>query len=172
MNTHNSTKPLKDWFIANGGHFHKDVRLSHSDSLGLHLRASEYIPPGSGIASAPHSLALSYLNALVDFRYPVFREQRQRFKYEAIGFWYLALQYLDRKRSFWGPYLETLLSPEVAGKEGTQPMFWEREEDVRWLMGTDVWHTVSARKEVYWEYYNDGLAILKSAGMDVKPLTW
>jgi len=169
---HEKTKALEDWFVANGGHFRKDIQLSHSDSIGLHLRASKDIRPGSTTASAPHSLALSYLNALVDDRYPVFRKQRQRFKCEAIGFWYLAFQYLDRKRSFWGPYLESLLCPEDAANEGTQPMFWEREEDMRWLRGTDVWHTVSARKEVYWGYYNDGLTILDAAGMNVGSVTW
>lgn len=160
---------LDDWFRQNSGHLHDGIRIGHNNTKGLHFEATAPIQPGSTIASAPHSMTLSYLNALVDDTFPVFREQRRQFKVEAIGFFYLMVQYVNRARSFWKPYLDALPDPE---QDFSQPMFFKAVEDVAWLQGTDVWHTITARKEVYKKYYEDGMAVLKSAGMDVTPYTW
>ncbi|KAK3709717.1 hypothetical protein LTR37_010744 [Vermiconidia calcicola] len=114
-------------------------------------------------------MALSYLNALVDDAFPVFKQQRHRFKVEAIGFFYLMAQYINREQSFWKPYLDTLPSPD---QELTEALFFEHEEDVAWLEDTDVWRTVSARAEVYEKYHRDGIEVLQEAGIDTQPYTW
>lgn len=79
------------------------------------------------------------------------------------------IQYINRNNSFWKPYLDTLPTPE---DDLTQPLFFHTPDDRAWLEGTDVWHTVSARKEIYERYYQDGIAILANAGVDTQPYTW
>lgn len=160
---------LENWFRSNSGYLCEGIRILHDETSGVHYRAIAPIGPETTIASAPHSMTLSYLNALVDDAFPVFRQQRHQFKVEAIGFFYLMAQYINRERSFWQPYLDTLPDPQ---DDFSQPMCFEAAEDVAWLEGTDVWHTVTARKEVYKKYYQDGIAVLKRAGLDVQPYTW
>ena len=160
---------LEAWFRANNGYLHKGINVLHSETAGFHLCADSSIPSDTTIASAPHSMTLSYLNALVDDEFPVFRQQKQRFKVEAIGFFYLMTQYVNRDQSFWKPYLDVLPQPE---DDFSQPLFFESPEDITWLRGTDVWHTVTARQDVYKEYYHSGIAVLQEAGIDVAPYTW
>ena len=148
---------------------HDAIRISYDENAGVHYRTVAAIATSSTLASAPHSITLSYLNALVDDAFPVFRQQRHRFKVEAIGFFYLMTQYVNLEHSFWKPYLETIPGPQ---DEFTQPMFFEDTDDILWLEGTDVWYTITARKEVYKQYYQDGIAVLKEAGIDVQPYTW
>lgn len=166
------TTSLETWFRSQGGYLHPDIRIfqaSPNSSSGIHYLATSPILPGTTFAHAPHSLALSYLNALFDDTIAVFAQQRHRFKVEAMGFWYLMTQYVNLESSFWKPYLETIPAPD---SEFTQPLFFDDPEDVKWLEGTDVWHTALARKEVYEQYYNDGVEILREAGIDVVPYTW
>jgi hypothetical protein len=163
------TEALEAWLKKHGGYLHPEVRILHSSDAGVHMRASDFIPPATLLASVPHSLTLSYLNALVDDNFPVFRTQRQEFKVEAIGFFYLMAQYITRERSFWQPYLVSLPGP---ASELMQPFFFEDQEDVSWLEDTDVWHTITAKKEIYDKYYREGIAVLEEAGIDVAPYTW
>ena len=167
-----ATTSLESWFRSHGGYLHRNIRILQApsdSSSGIHYHATGPIPPGTTFAHAPHSLALSYLNALVDDTFPVFAQQRHRFKVEAIGFWYLMVQYVNLERSFWRPYLKTLPAPD---SEFTRPLFFEAPGDVAWLEVTDVWHTALARKKVYEQYYNDGIAVLREAGIDGQPYTW
>jgi hypothetical protein len=163
------TKALESWLRDNGGYLHPSVHILQDAKSGVHMRATNMIAPATIVAAAPHSLALSYLNALVDDGFPVFKQHRDRFKVEAIGFFYLMAQYINREQSFWKPYLDTLPGPEG---ELTQPLFFEHADDVAWVDGTDVWHTITARKGVYEKYYADGITILQKAGFDVEPYTW
>ena len=163
------TEALETWLRSHGAYIHPSIRIVSSKEAGIHARATAPIPPGTTIISMPHSLALSPLNALVDDSFPVFRKQKHRFKVEAIGFFYLMSQYINREESFWKPYLDALPSPE---SEMTQPLFFEELENVAWLQGTDVWFTNLSRVEVYEEYYHDGLEVLKDADIDVRPYTW
>jgi hypothetical protein len=98
-----STKPvsaLEDWLRSQpGGYLHQNVHIVDDSSAGVHWRASGPVEPGTKLATVPHSIALSYLNALADDEYPVFSQRRRDFKIEAIGFFYLALQYLNRSKS-------------------------------------------------------------------------
>lgn len=167
-----ATTSLESWFRSHGGYLHPNIRILQAppdSSPGIHYHATGQLPAGTTFARAPHSLALSYLNALVDDVFPIFAQQWQRFKVEAMGFWYLMVQYVSLERSFWKPYLATLPAP---GSEFTQPLFFDKPTDVEWLEGTDVWHTAIARKEVYEQYYGDGVAVLREAGVDVEPYTW
>ena len=169
MSSNSRTEALESWFRYNSGYLHESIRILHNDELGLHYHAVNPVDSGTMIASAPHSIALSYLNALVDEAYPVFTEQRHNFTVEAIGFFYLMAQYVDRENSFWKPYLDTLPTPE---NDFTQPLFFEAVEDVAWLEETNVWHTITARKQVHENYYKDGIAALHEAGVNVEPYTW
>ena len=117
----------------------------------------------------PHVLALSYLNGLADDASPVFTQSRDLFRIEAIGFFYLMVQCVNRRESFWNPYLDTLPGPDY---DFTTPLWFDDPQDAAWLEGTDVWNTISARKDIYKQYYSKGIAAFKQAGMDVGPYTW
>ncbi|KAK3110744.1 hypothetical protein LTR53_014655, partial [Teratosphaeriaceae sp. CCFEE 6253] len=169
---------LEEWFRSNGGYLNPSVNVAYSDTAGYHVRshpssvspwqANAHIPSGARITTVPHSLALCHLNALVDGAFPVFRERRHDFAVENLAFFYLMSQYLHRARSFWQPYLDTLPAPDAAH---TTPLWFDAAEDRAWLEGTDVLHTMLGRREVYERYYQIGLRILQSAGMDVAPYT-
>ena len=169
MSSTEKTQALEQYLRSNGAYINPNITVVEDSASGVHLRAHSRLEAESSIVSIPHTLCLSYLNALVEDAWPVFKEHRHRFKVEAIGFWYLAAQYLHRETSFWRPYLDSLPSPE---SEHTQPLFFEDTEDVAWLEGTDVWHTHLGRTEVHRGYYDEGIAILQEAGVDVTGFTW
>ncbi len=169
MACNEKTTALEEWFRANSGYLNDGIRILQDDTRGVHYQAVWPVEPGSTLASASHSITLSYLNALVDDAAPVFKQQKHRFKVEAIGFFYLMMQYINCETSVWKPYLDTLPSPDTPL---SQPLFFDDPQDQAWLEGTDVWHTVTARTEVYEEYYTNGFAVLKQAGIDVQPYTW
>jgi hypothetical protein len=158
---------LESWFLRQGGHLHPNIKIQPTAN-GNGFHATGPVQPGEELAHAPQSVTLSYLNALVDDDYPVFKQQRHQFKVEAIGFWYLIAQYLQ-EQSFWKPYLDALPSPE---SDLTQPLFFEDAEDASFLADTDAWYTAEARREVYVRYYESGLQILQDAGINVEPYTW
>ena len=170
MATTVATEALEQWLCDNGGYLHPNVKVSVNAEAGYHWRATAALAPGTTITTVPHSLALSYLNALVDDAYPVFARRRADFGgVENIGFFYLMAQYLNRTKSFWKPYLETLPQPE---DEFTTPMWFADPEDVRWLEGTDALHTMHGRIAIYEDYYRAGVAVLKQSGIDTEPYTW
>lgn len=168
-----SPKPvdvLEDWLRNQpGGYLHPNIHIVDSSDAGIHWRASGLVEPNTRLATVPHSIALSYLNALADDAYPVFSQRRKAFKIEAIGFFYLALQYINRATSFWKPYLETLPQPE----EGhTTPLWFDTPEDEAWLADTDALFTTKKLRAIYEEQYQSGIFVLKEAGIDTTPLTW
>lgn len=163
------TAALEKWFRSNGGCIHENIRIAHDEVSGVHYRALAPIEPGTKISSSPHSLILSYLNAIVDDTFPVFRDHKHQFTVEAIGFFYLMAQYIHREKSFWKPYLDTLPGPD---EDFSQPLFFEDPDDVAWLEGTDVWHTVTSRKKIYQQYYQNGISVLNQSGIDTEPYTW
>ena len=169
MSPTDKTEALEQWYRFNKGYLNERVRIVEDAAAGVHCKAMQPIDAGSTIAITPHWLTLSYLNALVDDAYPVFRQQRHRFRVEVMGFFYLVIQYVNRHKSFWKPYLDSLPQPDG---ELAHPMFTDELDDVAWLDGTDAWYTVCARKEKYEECYHDGIGVLKEAGLDVEPYTW
>ncbi|KAK3711071.1 hypothetical protein LTR37_009858 [Vermiconidia calcicola] len=169
MTATRETEAFEEWLRTHNGFYHANVHLRHDEDSGYHLRTTAPLPPETLTVSTPHSLALSYLNALVDDAFPVFKQQKHRFKVEAIGFFYLMAQYINREQSFWKPYLDTLPCPY---QELTEALFFEHEEDVAWLEDTDVWRTVCARAQVYEMYHRDGIEVLREAGIDTQPYTW
>lgn len=166
MSTTDQTTALEEWLRDNGGFLHPSVHVVTSRESGVHWRASDAVE--GHIATVPHSLALSYLNALVDDAYPVFKQYKDKFKIEAIGFFYLMAQYLD-PNSFWRPYLDTLPRPEDGA---TTPLWFDAAEDVAWLEHTDALHTSRKRKLIYEGYYQHGIAVLAGAGIDTTAYTW
>lgn len=168
-----STKPvskLEDWLRSQpGGYLHPNVHIVDDSSAGVHWRASGPVEPGTKLATVPHSIALSYLNALADDEYSVFKQKRNAFKIEAIGFFYLALQFLNRSTSFWKPYLEALPQPE---EQHTTPLWFDTPEDEAWLADTDALFTTKKLKAIYEDQYQSGIAILRAAGIDTEPITW
>nr|POE47189.1 ribosomal lysine n-methyltransferase set10 [Quercus suber] len=160
---------MEDWLRANGGFLHPSLSIAHSATSGLHWRANGPIPAGTSLITVPHGLALSYLNALVDDAYPVFQKQRRRFKVENIGFFYLMVQYVNREKSFWKPYLDLLPQPS---SDLCTPLWFREQHDLDWLEGTDVLHTAKGRLEIYEQYYATGVEVLHEAGIDSAPYTW
>jgi len=121
------------------------------------------------IITIPHSIALSYLNALADVQYPVLKQHRKDLRIETIGYLYLALQYLQRSKSFWKPYLDMLPSPD---DRHTTPLWIDDAANEIWLADTDDLYTMKQRRAIYEEQYDKGVGILRNAGIDVKDLTW
>lgn len=80
METSQKIRELEIFLRAHGGHLHPDIEIAENDPAGLHWRAKKNIDSGSTIISTPHSLAFSYLNALVDEEWPVFKKYREQFR--------------------------------------------------------------------------------------------
>ncbi|KAK5723589.1 hypothetical protein LTR15_005288 [Elasticomyces elasticus] len=160
---------LEQWFRDHGGYLNPAVHIAHSSEAGYRWQAKTSLVEGTRVTTVPHSLALSYLNALVDEALPFFRDKRHEFPVENLGFFYLMAQYIHRERSFWRAHIDTLPSPD---SELTTPLWFDDVEDLAWLEGTDVLHTMLARRKVYEQYYSDGIASLHSAGVDTTPYTW
>lgn len=169
MSSTPQTESLESWLRSNGTYIHPSIRVLQSAERGVHLHATALVEPGTTFITLPHRLAFSYLNAIVDDAFPVFRQHMHRLESEAIGHFYLMAQYMNRKQSFWQPYLESLPRPESIL---TQPLFFTDGEDIAWLEGTDVWHSAVRRVEVYEKYYQSGIAMLNQAGIDTEPYTW
>lgn len=159
---------LEKWFRDNGGYLHPAVHIAYDEQLGAHFRATSDVPAGTRILTVPHHLALSNLNAQADDAFPVFQKQAKSFTVEALSFFYLCAQYINKEASFWRPYLDTLPSPE----QGYETPLWFDEEDRKWLEGTDLQPTSLARQAVWQQYWRDGVKVLASAGLDVAPYTW
>lgn len=159
---------LEKWFRDNGGYLHPSVHLSYDQELGAHFRTSSDVPAGTHIITVPHHLALSNLNAQVDDAFPVFKTRAKSFTVEALTFFYLMAQWINKETSFWKPYLESLPPPD----QGYETPLWFDEEDRKWLEGTDLQPTSLAREAIWQKYWQDGVEVLKSAGVDVAPYTW
>lgn len=160
---------LEQWLRQNGGVLHPSVQLCVSVEAGVHARAASTVDAGTRISTVPHKLALSYLNALVDDAFPVFKQRRKDFQgVENIGFFYLMVQYHLSEASFWRPYLKTLPRPE----DFATPLWFDEPQDLAWLEGTDVLHTMLGRREAYQHYYQAGIQMFESAGIDTSPFTW
>lgn len=167
------TEKLEEFLRDHDARLHPSICIAENHTSGLHWRAKDAIEPGCNIVSCPHTLSLSYLNALVDEDWPVFKQCRQRlnpdYEVEAISFFYLMIQYANRETSFWKPYLDALPEPD---SEHTQPLFYEDAEDIAWLQGTDVWHTNETRIKRYRAIFEDGKSVLEAAACDVSWCTW
>ncbi|KAL1297291.1 hypothetical protein AAFC00_004846 [Neodothiora populina] len=159
---------LVKWFIDNGGYLHPSIILSYDEQLGAHFRCSADVAPGTHVLTVPHHLAISNLNAQVDDAFPVFRSHAKQFTVEALTFFYLCAQYINIETSFWRPYLESLPSPA----SGYDTPLWFADDDRKWLEGTDLQPTSLAREAVWRTYWQDGIKILESEGIDVDPYTW
>jgi hypothetical protein len=160
---------LEAWLCSNGTHLDSNIRIVESERSGVHLRAADTIAPGTAIATIPHHLSLSYLDALCDDDYPFPRLQEDRLGARVIGYFYLMIQYVHRDQSFWGPYLETLPVPDA---DLTYPVFSESAEDLAWLAGTDALTSVTERKNEFACSYKEGIVCMQHAGIDIEPYTW
>ena len=164
---------LNDFLQSNGARLHPDISIAENEASGLYWHADEDIEPGSTIISVPHKLSLSYLNAMVDEDWPVFKRYRDRFEpkdaIETITFFYLMIQYIHRDKSFWKAYLEALPQPEGYH---LQPLFYDDPKDQAWLQGTDVWFTNMTRVQRYQKMFEDGKAIFQEAACDDSRYDW
>jgi len=159
---------LQDFFHRNGGYLHSSTRLVQDEEHGIHLEAIEDLEASTNLLTVPHSISLSCLNAMVDDAYPVFKKNASAFTVEALGFFYLMAQWIDREKSFWKPYLDMLPSPEEGN--GT-PSFFD-EEDLKWLEGTDLHSTFTSRQMIWQKYWKQGVAVLKGHGVGTELYTW
>ena len=175
MASQEQASALESWFKSNGGYLHPNITIRAGlpngchPSSGIHYCATGPISPNTILASAPASLSLSYLNAAFDDTFIVFLQIRRLLPIEATGFWYLAVQYVNRERSYWKPYLESLPS---SSSHFTQPLWFEHPDDIAQLEGTPVWQEITERKKIYQQYYDVGFSILQKSGSDVRPYTW
>ncbi|KAF2720174.1 SET domain-containing protein [Polychaeton citri CBS 116435] len=160
---------LLQWLCENGGYLHPNVQVAADEDNGVHWRATANIQPDTTLSVVPHSLALSYLNALVDDAHPALKSAKKKLCVENIGFFYLMTQYLAREKSFWKPYLDTLPQPDTGF---TTPLWFDDPDDTAWLDGTDVYHSSLGRRKVYERYWHEGVALLSQAGIDTEPYTW
>ncbi|KAH9830551.1 Set domain-containing protein [Teratosphaeria destructans] len=164
------TEALTTWLRDHGGYLHPAIKICQDEANAVHWRTEKKLSmPGTTLSTVPHSLTLSYLNALVDDAFPVFKQRRAEFKVEAMNFFYLCAQYLNKEKSFWKPYLDLLPSPE---HDFTTPLYFDDPADLVWLEGTDILHTMVARREVHEQYYHPGLRALHRSGVDTGPYTW
>lgn len=166
--TEQNMDALEWWFTDNGGFFHPSVVLASDALHGTHFRAQGPIQPGTHVLTVPHHLALSHLNALVDDDFPVFKTHAKAFTVEALTFFYLMAQWINKEKSFWEPYLDNLPTPE----QGFGTPLWFDEEDRKWLEGTDLHFSLLKREEIWQQYWRDGVDVLKSTGMDTSEYTW
>ncbi|KAH0284493.1 SET domain-containing protein [Aureobasidium namibiae CBS 147.97] len=158
---------FEEWFRSNGGYLHPSIQLAQDAEQGSHFQASAVIEPGTHVLTVPHNLAMSNLNAQVDDDFPVFRTHAQQFTVEGLSFFYLMAQWLNKDKSFWKPYLDILPSPERGFET---PMFYD-EDDRQWLEGTDLYPTLLGREAAWTKYWEDGVQVMKSAGVDVTNYT-
>lgn len=159
---------LEQWFKDNGGYLHPSVHLARDEEHGVHFRAFASLGPGTHILTVPHHLALSNLNAQVDDAFTVFKSKANSFTVEALSFFYLMAQWLNKEKSFWKPYLEVLPSPE----EGYGTPFWFGDDDLLWLEGTDLAPSFVGRRDIWQRYWREGVRVLKEAGTDTSGYTW
>lgn len=159
---------LEQWFKSNGGYLHPNVHLATSITQGSHFRTNAALDTNTPILTVPHSLSLSNLNAQVDDALPVFKKHAGVFTVEALSFFYLMSQWICGEMSFWKPYLDTLPRPE----EGFGTPFWFDETDLLWLEGTDVLPSFLARRDIWKNYWKEGVQVLEQAGMATEPYTW
>ncbi|KAK5682673.1 hypothetical protein LTS10_005802 [Elasticomyces elasticus] len=169
MEPEEKAETLERWFREQGGYLNPAVNIAHSQEAGYRWQSNAPLAQGTRVTTVPHSFAFCYLNALVDESLPFFRDRRHEFPVENLGFFYLMAQYIHREESFWSAYLDTLPSPD---SELTTPLWFDDAEDLAWLEGTDVLHTMLARRKVYEQYYSNGINSLRSAGVDTAPYTW
>ena len=159
---------LEKWLRENGGYLHPSVTVAYDEQMGAHFRALSKVPAGTHVLTVPHHLALSNLNAQVDDSFPVFRTHARSFTVEALTYFYLMAQWINKETSFWKPYLDTLPSPE----QGFGTPLWFNHEDKKWLEGTDLQPTSIAREAAWHSHWQDGIDVLKSEGVDAAPYTW
>ncbi|KAF2765529.1 SET domain-containing protein [Teratosphaeria nubilosa] len=170
MPTTAKAEALTLWLRDHGGYLHPAIKICQDEDNAVHWRTEKKLSmPGTTLSTVPHSLTLSYLNALVDDAFPVFKQRRADFKVEAMNFFYLCAQYLNKEKSFWKPYLDLLPSPE---DDFTTPLYFDDPADLVWLEGTDILHSMVARREVHEQYYHPGLRALHRSGIDTRPYTW
>ncbi|KAF2215400.1 hypothetical protein CERZMDRAFT_110085 [Cercospora zeae-maydis SCOH1-5] len=158
-------RALRQWLSENGGYLHPDIILENTEAAGIRCRASARLEKNSRICMIPHSIALSSLNALVDDSFTVFRNRG--IAPQAIGYFYLMHQYINRATSYWKPYLDTLPTPD---SELLTP-FWFDEQDLSWLAETDVLFTTKARQILHETHYQQAIAMLQRAQVDPTPYT-
>lgn len=133
----------------------------------MHASLDANIQADTSICTVPHSLALSSLNALVDDAFPAFRNRG--LAVEAIGHFFLMHEYLNREKSFWKPYLDTLPGPDADVHR--TPFFFDSPQDLAWLEDTDVLFTSKARHATHESHYSQGISLIKAANIDAEPYT-
>ncbi|CAK4034785.1 Ribosomal lysine N-methyltransferase set10 [Lecanosticta acicola] len=157
---------LRRWHAGAGGYLHPSISIEYNETQGVHWKTTSNVSSDERLCTVPHSLALSSLNALVDDAFPVFRNRG--LPVEAIGYFFLMHEYINRERSFWRHYLETLPGP----KADHRTPFWFDAEDSAYLEDTDVLHTAKSRMDAHKRNYATGVSMIEQANIDSLPYTW
>lgn len=146
---------LLQWAKNEGALLHPDAELHEDEEFGVYLRAKEGLPTGSTVISCPFRLSLSHLNVLDCFPEfpshlsspkfpPSFLESQEP---EILARFFLMLQFVLGKRSFWNSYIRSLPQPDEPEKLRT-PLWFSPTERL-WLKGTNLEKAV-AEREAQW----------------------
>ncbi|KAF8446651.1 hypothetical protein BGX38DRAFT_1271025 [Terfezia claveryi] len=138
MKNHRQTHELKSlmaWAKSNGAFIYDDLILISEESSNCGAcYTTAAIPPSTRLLSIPHSLAITYSNAISQFP-PELSEAGTPVTHFAVISAFLALEKLKGTDGFWHPYIAILPSVEL-GCGG--PLFQSPEIIHLWLEGTNL----------------------------------
>ncbi|KIW02120.1 uncharacterized protein PV09_06610 [Verruconis gallopava] len=181
-----SIDALRTWFTANGGYLDPRLQLMYSPERGQHVVASSAIAASEDapalLCKCPLSLSLSFLNveaappagvrpcaASSAVAHLVGRVERA-----ALSCFLLCEQRLLGTRSFWAAYIACL-----PRESDMATPWWFADRDLLWLLGTNVHLSAEAersgvemRRGMWKAQWEEGVRVLKAAGVDVEEYTW
>ncbi|KAI9700045.1 MAG: hypothetical protein M1836_002579 [Candelina mexicana] len=166
---------LIEWVVAHGGGLHDGVRLTTDPTLGSFLRADGSLEPQTTVVTCPHSLTISYLNAISCMGFsphgPTFPSSfLEAFPPRTITTFFLSQQFLLGEKSFWSAYIETLPQLGEGDKLGT-PLYFD-DEDRLWLKGTNMEKGYMERETEWKEHWAKGVSKLKEEAWETDQYTW
>ncbi len=166
---------LVKWVIAHGGDLHDGVRLATDPSLGTLLKAHRSLEPQTTVITCPHSLTISYLNAISCSGFsphgPIFPSSfLDALPPRTITAFFLSQQFLLGEKSFWSPYIKTLPQPAEVEKLGT-PLYFS-DDDRLWLKGTNMENGYLERETEWKDLWAKGVSVLKEEAWPTDEYTW
>lgn len=165
---------FKAWFLSHGGTFHADTEIvSSSHGFFIRVRDKRGLLPGAQVVSCPHSLVISWLNAVRDpFLGQFDRHSASQFINQlVITRIFLMKQFLLREQSLWWPYIRMLPQPDDLHKFNTP--LWYEPEDLTWIRGTNLEHGAQRMESLWRQEYEEAASLFMSKGFEqVESWSW
>lgn len=167
---------LLKWATTHGSRLHASVDIYTDPTYGIALRAKQQPPHAhTRIVSCPFNLSLSTLNALDAFaglraRSPLFPAAMRAWgtderRAHVLGNFFLVLQFLMGRESFWWAYVAALPQPETGREaEGLGTPLYYAEGDRVWFGGTSLEGAVRGREERWRREWEVGRRVLDAVG--------